>query len=480
MRKHGVQPGCAPGGHALYQRRERKPFHRFSEKDSALTTQTVSTRNIVAAVIGNALEWYDFFVFAFMVPILSRLFFPSNPDNPDDNINRILMTTAVFGVGFFMRPVGGILLGLYGDRKGRKAAMVLVTSLMAVAIALITLAPTYAAVGVLAPLFIVLARLLQGFATGGEFGASTALLIELAPPGKRGFYGSWQMTGQVLALLVGATAGTLITELFTEQELMDWAWRLPFALGLLIVPVALYIRRHVDEPEVFKQVQADHASGKTRQLGILEILRTHARETLVGMGLVITATVSIYITFIYLVTYATVTLQLPMRDAFMVQMAGAAMMAVVTPFFGALSDRVDRRMLLMGALMGYLAVLYPLYAWLTDGPTTQKLLITQLVVCAFVAIFFSVFSTLMAELFPPQVRSTGMSMAYNLAVMVFGGFAQFIVTWLIRATGSPMAPAFYVMFGVALGLLAAFFVRNPAPSSAAQAAPDTTVSPRPL
>ncbi|HBY37743.1 MAG TPA: MFS transporter, partial [Delftia acidovorans] len=181
--------------------------------DPALTKQTVSTRNIVAAVIGNALEWYDFLVFAFMTPIVAKLFFPSNPDNPDDNINRILMTTAVFGVGFFMRPVGGILLGLYGDRKGRKAAMVMVTGLMAVAIALITLAPTYAAVGILAPLFIVLARLLQGFAAGGEFGTSTALLIELAPPGKRGFYGSWQMAGQMLALLIGAATGTLITEI---------------------------------------------------------------------------------------------------------------------------------------------------------------------------------------------------------------------------------------------------------------------------
>jgi MFS family permease len=155
-----------------------------------------------------------------------------------------------------------------------------------------------------------------------------------------------------------------------------------------------------------------------------------------------------------------VTLKLPMRDAFMVQMAGAALMVVIMPFFGALSDRVGRRMLTIGSLIGYLVVLYPLYAWLTDGPTVQKLLITQLVVCVFVAVFFGVFSTVMAELFPPQVRSAGMSMAYNVAVMIFGGFAQFIVTWLIRSTGSPMAPAFYVMFGVTLGLFAAFFIKD--------------------
>lgn len=422
--------------------------------------QAVPKRNILAAVIGNALEWYDFLVFAFMTPIVAKLFFPSNPADPSDNINQILLTTAVFGVGFFMRPVGGIVLGLYGDRKGRKAAMVMVTGLMAVAIALITLAPTYAAVGLLAPMFIVMARLLQGFAAGGEFGTSTALLIELAPADKRGFYGSWQMTGQMTALLLGAAIGTLITDIFTQEQLMDWAWRLPFAFGLLIVPVAIYIRRNVEEPEAFKQLKAAQAAGTVKQIGVLEMLRTYRRETLVGMGLVVTCTVSIYITFTYLVTFSTVTLKLPLHDTFLVQMAGAALMVVLMPFMGAWSDRVGRRPLLIGSLLGYMVVLLPLYAWLTNEPSVSKLMIVQMIISVFVAAFFGVFSTVMAEMFPANVRSVGMSMAYNVAVMIFGGFAQFIVTWLIRTTGSPMSPAYYVMFGVALGLLASFFVRE--------------------
>ncbi|NMM81294.1 MFS transporter [Acidovorax sp. SRB_14] len=423
-----------------------------------MPTPAVQKRSILAAVIGNALEWYDFLVFAFMTPIVAKLFFPSNPADPSNNLNQILLTTAVFGVGFFMRPVGGIVLGLYGDRKGRKAAMVMVTGLMAVAIALITVAPTYAAVGLLAPLFIVLARLLQGFAAGGEFGTSTALLIELAPTGQRGFYGSWQMTGQMMALLIGAAIGTLITDIFTPEQLMAWAWRIPFAMGLLIVPVAIYIRRHVEEPEAFQRLQAAKAKGEVKNVGLLEMLRTHTRETLVGMGLVVTATVSIYITFTYLVTYSTVTLKLPLHDTFLVQMAGAALMVVLMPFAGAWSDRVGRRPLVTGSLIGYLAVLYPLYAWLTSDPSIARLMAVQVVVCLFVSVFFGVFSTVLAELFPANVRSIGMSMAYNIAVMVFGGFAQFIVTWLIRETGSPMAPAFYVMFGVALGVIASFFI----------------------
>lgn len=424
------------------------------------TSAVSKKKSILAAVIGNALEWYDFLAFAFMTPIVAKLFFPSNPADPDNNINQILLTTAVFGVGFFMRPVGGIVLGLYGDRKGRKAAMVMVTGLMAVAIALITFAPTYAAVGIAAPLFIVLARLLQGFAAGGEFGTSTALLIEMAPPGKRGFYGSWQMTGQMMALLLGAAAGTLITEIFTQAQIMAWAWRLPFAFGLLIVPVAIYIRRNVEEPEAFVKMKAAQAAGTVREATLGEMLKNHMRETLVGMGLVVTLTVSIYITFTYLTTFSTVTLKLPLRDTFLVQMASAAFMIVLMPLWGAWSDRVGRRPLMIGSLIGYLLVLYPAYSWLTSEPSIARLLVAQLSICVFVSVYFGVFSTVIAELFPANVRSLGMSLAYNIAVMIFGGFAQFIVTWLIRATGSPMAPAYYVMFGVMVGLVAAFFIRD--------------------
>ncbi|UST56102.1 MFS transporter (plasmid) [Comamonadaceae bacterium OTU4NAUVB1] len=426
-----------------------------------MQTNAVSKKkSILAAVIGNALEWYDFLAFAFMTPIVAKLFFPNNPADPDNNINQILLTTAVFGVGFFMRPVGGIVLGLYGDRKGRKAAMVMVTGLMAVAIALITFAPTYAAVGIAAPLFIVLARLLQGFAAGGEFGTSTALLIEMAPPGRRGFYGSWQMTGQMIALLLGAAAGTLITEVFTQAQIMAWAWRLPFAFGLLIVPVAIYIRRNVEEPEAFVRMKAAQAAGTVRQATLGEMLKNHLRETLVGMGLVVTLTVSIYITFTYLTTFSTVTLKLPLRDTFLVQMTSAAFMIVLMPLWGALSDRVGRRPLMIGSLIGYLLVLYPAYSWLTSEPSIMRLLVAQLSICVFVSVYFGVFSTVIAELFPANVRSLGMSLAYNIAVMIFGGFAQFIVTWLIRATGSPMAPAYYVMFGVVVGLVAACFIRD--------------------
>ncbi len=232
----------------------------------------------------------------------------------------------------------------------------------------------------------------------------------------------------------------------------------------MIVPIAIYIRRNVDETDAFKQIKEEErlaaVRGEVQRLSLGQMLKTHTRETLIGVGLVVTATVSIYITFTYLVTYSTQILKLPLNQTFLVQMAGAALMVLLTPFMGAWSDRVGRRPIVIGSLIGYLIVLYPLYHWLSDAPSIGRLLTVQVVVCLFVSAFFGVFSTVMAELFPARVRSVGLSLAYNVAVMIFGGFAQFIVTWLIKTTGSPMAPAYYVMFGVALGLVAAFYMRD--------------------
>ena len=215
---------------------------------------------VAAAVVGNALEWYDFIIFGFLTVIIARLFFPA-----DSQDASLLLTTATFGVGFFMRPVGGILLGVYADHKGRKSALLLIIVLMTIAIAMIGFAPTYAAIGVGAPLIIVLARLLQGLATGGEFASATSFLVETAPANRRGFYGSWQMVGQGLAVLIGALLGALITRTLTPQALDSWGWRIPFLLGLIIGPIGLFIRRHLQETEAF--VEARQAASIRQSFG---------------------------------------------------------------------------------------------------------------------------------------------------------------------------------------------------------------------
>ncbi|WP_425129402.1 MFS transporter [Burkholderia gladioli] len=410
---------------------------------------------VIAAVIGNALEWYDFTVFSFMVVVIAELFFPSSSEYAS-----LLLTTATFGVAFFMRPIGGIVLGLYADRAGRKAALSLVILLMTAGIFLIAAAPTYAAIGIGAPLLIVFGRLLQGFSAGGEFGSATAMLIEAAPRGRRGFYGSWQMSSQSAALLVGALVGTLVTHGLSSEALHAWGWRVPFLLGLLIGPIGYYLRRHLADSEVFL---ASKASARRVTLG--EVFAQHGREVLCGLGSVIALTVTIYVLISYLPTFAVKQLKLPYAESFYAVIVGGLLLTVLTPLAGAWSDRIGRKTLSLWSLVATLVLIYPLFIWLDAAPSVGRLVLVQGLLAITLSGYYGPFGAMIAELFPAQVRSTGLSLAYNVAVMLFGGFGQFIVTWLIKATGTPLAPTYYVMAGLALSVIAVACMPRRAPGS---------------
>jgi MFS transporter, MHS family, proline/betaine transporter len=353
-----------------------------------------------------------------------------------------------------MRPVGGILLGIYSDHYGRKSALLLIIILMTAAMAMIGFAPTYAAIGVAAPLIIVLARLLQGFATGGEFASATTFLIESAPPHRRGFYGSWQMVGQGLAVLIGALLGALVTRNFSPEALDSWGWRIPFLFGLVIGPVGLFIRRHMEETDAFLEAR----SARTPNHGFAAAVSAHLKEVFVCMGLVTAGTISFYVILIYMPTFARTQLHLPLDEAFLAQSISLACMIVLIPLFGALSDRIGRKPILIGSLALYFLLVYPLFRWLHASPSFNNLATVQIVLCSLLGAFYGPISTAVAEQFATIARSTGLGIAYNLAVMIFGGFAQFFVTWLIEVTGSPIAPSFYVMFGAAAGITAGFFL----------------------
>ena len=404
---------------------------------------------IAAAVIGNALEWYDFIVFGFFAVIISRLFFPT-----DSQYASLLFTTATFGVGFFMRPVGGILIGICADRQGRKAALLVVIASMTVAIALIAFAPTYAAIGIGAPLIIVVARLLQGFSAGGEFASATAFLIESAPAGRRGFYGSWQMVGQGLAVLIGAILGAVLTKTLSPEAIDNWGWRIPFLFGLIIGPVGLYIRNSLAETQAF--LQSDQTSQSRMARG--RVLASHIKQILVCFGIVVSGTISFYVILVYIPTFARTQLQLPLDQAFLAQAIGLACEVALIPICGALSDRIGRKPVMIASLLLSLLVTYPLFVWVSSNPSFSSLLVMQVVLCGLFGIGNGPVSTALGEQFPTRVRSTALAIGYNVAVMLFGGFAQFFVTWLIHATGTPIAPAFYLMFGSAVGLFAVLFL----------------------
>ena len=407
-------------------------------------------KQVAAAVLGNALEWYDFVVFGMLTVIIADLFFPG-----DDPYISLLKTTAVFGVGFVMRPVGGLIMGVYADRKGRKAAMQVIIALMTLSLVTIAFAPTYASIGYGAPALIVFARLLQGFATGGQYAIATSFLVEVAPPGRRGLYGSMTQVGQVLAALGGASAGMFLSVMLTPEQTHAWGWRLPFAVGLLIAPVGVYIARHLEESDAF----LDHQKSQTKALPLFTMLHENLRGVLVTFGLVICGTITYYVILIAMPTFAQHQLGIPSEQAFQVQVTALVTLLILTPVAGWLADRFALRPLLMLGSAAMLLVVLPLFHRVHELPNFANLMWLQVTVCALFAFYFGAVATAVAEQFPAGVRSTGLSLAYNLAVMLFGGFAQTIVAWLTHTTGDPYAAAYYVMFGAAVGLTAACFVR---------------------
>lgn len=423
------------------------------------TDKSISRRRqIIAAVVGNTLEWYDFIVYGFMTSIISKLFFPAD----GNEFISLLMATATFGVGFFMRPVGGVLLGIYADRKGRKAAMQLIMAIMALVSLLIACAPPYAAIGMAAPLLIVLARLLQGFATGGEYASATAFLVEAAPADQRGLYGSWQLVGQMLAILGGAGMGALITHNLDQGQLESWGWRLPFLIGLLIAPVGWWVRRHMDETEAFIEASQPQATAP----GLGGQLQQNRRNILLTIGLTIPGTAGFYVLLVNMPGYVHRQFGLPLDQAFAIQMLAVAWMTILIPFSGAWSDRIGRRPLLLWPYFIFLLMVYPGFAWLADAPSMGRLLVVQLLFCTLLGLAFGPAPTAVSELFPVRVRSTGVSIGYNLAVMIFGGFAPFIVTWLAGSTGSPIAPVYYLLLSTALGVIACYFLPRGRPATA--------------
>jgi MFS transporter, MHS family, proline/betaine transporter len=407
-------------------------------------------RQLAACVIGNVLEWYDFIVFGLLTVVISRLFFPTN-----SQYASLLLTTATFGVGFVMRPVGGLLLGIYADRKGRKASLLLIIGLMTIAMGMIAVAPTYSAIGIAAPLMIVLARLLQGFATGGEFSCATTFLVEIAPPHRRNFYGSWQMFGLGSAVLIGTLLGALVTRGLTPEALESWGWRVPFLFGLIIGPVGLYIRRHLEETQDFVAIRG----AQTGAFGTT--LAGHFKEMVVCFGLSGGPSIQFYILLVYMPTFASTQLHLPLSAALIAQAAGLAFLVLMVPLAGALADRIGPKRIMIGAFVLYLALAYTLFSWVHERPSLGHLMTMQIVLCSLLGAFYGPYATVLVEQFPARIRSTGLAIPYNLGVMVFGGFAQFFVTWLMHVTGSPIAPVFYLMFGVTIALMALIFIKEP-------------------
>ncbi|HWM48180.1 MAG TPA: MFS transporter [Xanthobacteraceae bacterium] len=402
--------------------------------------QTQRVRAVAAASIGNALEWFDFAVYGFFAVVMAKLFFPTG----NDTIS-LLVTLATFGVTFFMRPLGAIIIGNYADRHGRKAALTLTIGMMMAGTGVIALAPTYASIGLLAPTLIVVARLLQGFSAGGEFGSATAFLAEQNPT-RRGFYASWQFASQGLTTILATGFGATLAGLLTQEQLEAWGWRVPFFFGLLIGPVAYYIRTRLDETTEFRSIAA--ASTPLR-----ETVATKRANLLVGFGLVVLTTVATY-TVLFMPTYAVRELGLPASGSYLAALLTGALQFVLVPIVGTLTDRHGRFPIAFVSAVALLLAIYPMFAWLAAAPTLATLLAVQGIIGVLIAGYMGGIPALLSELFPTRLRTTGLSISYSLGVAVFGGFAPFINAWLIAATGSKLAPSFYLMLAAAISATA--------------------------
>jgi MFS transporter, MHS family, proline/betaine transporter len=420
---------------------------------AALRTPAAKTRAIVATSIGNMLEWYDFTVYALFAGYIAANFFPGS-----DPGTQLVETFLFFGLGFVVRPLGAVLVGNFGDRAGRKAALTLTILLMAAGTGIIAFSPTYATIGMGAPLLLLLGRVLQGFSAGGEVGGATAYLLETADPQKRGRVASWLEASMGMANVLGALTAFTVTTWLSKAEVQAWGWRIPFIFGLAIAPVGLYLRRSLDETEAF---QAE-AGRRRREQGrprapLLQIFRNHGRSLFVGFCVAVLWAVAVYVLMIYLPTYVQRpdTFNFSAKQAFGASLIGNIPFVIGCVWFGTLSDRVGRRRSLFISAVLLLLFVMPLFMWLKADPTLPTLIVVQCIVCILVASFVGVAPAALSEIFPTGVRSTGTSLVYNGAFTLFGGFAPMLLTWATqRAGGSLYAPAWYVMLAAAVALIA--------------------------
>jgi MFS family permease len=399
------------------------------------------TMAVAAAITGNTLEWFDFTVFNLFSIYIAKAFFPA-----DSELTSLLLALATYGVGFVLRPVGAIILGQHADRVGRRAALTLIIFLMSIGSAIIAFTPTYAQIGPLAPALIVLARLIQGFSVGGEMGGATAYLIETAPANRRGLYASWQYAGQAGAALGGSLLVTLLSHRLGAAVLYDWGWRIPFILGLSIAPIGLYLRSHVPESPVML------AGGPPSGRAPLTVLWRDHRPALVrSFGLTIQLTACTYLLVIYMPTFVVHALGVSTEVAFTASSVASLMYLVMNPIAGRLSDSVGRPRQLLAASLLLAVLVYPAFLLIVQHPSAPVLAIVAGAMAAILALYTGPAASAVGEMFPPAVRSTGLSLSYNVAVPIFGGFAPYFVTRF--DTGDHLTPAYY-MIACALPTLA--------------------------
>jgi MFS transporter, MHS family, proline/betaine transporter len=397
------------------------------------------------------MEWYDFAVYAYFASVISDVFFPGKS-------SALLYTFATFGVGFVMRPLGGIVFGYFGDKVGRRSTLTWSVMLMAIATFAMGLIPSYAEIGTWAPVLLVVFRLVQGFSVGGEYAGSTSFMVEYANPRRRGLIGSMQSVSVFVSLLVGSGAGTLITSVLSKEAVHSYGWRIPFLVGVLLGVAGLYFRLKIEDTPLFRELKETRgvSSAPLKDVG-----RNEFRAMGRVLGLSTFFTVAFYLLLTYLPTYLSKELGMALPTSLAVTSVGIAWATVLAPIAGALSDRVGRKPLLAVSAASFIVFTYPLFMMMTAG-STALIIIAILILMVPLSLLYGTAPTTFTELFPTNVRYSGFSVPYNIATAAFGGFAPFIATLLIKVTGDQLSPTFYLIAAAIVGLLTVLTFRETA------------------
>ncbi|WP_130972157.1 MFS transporter [Klebsiella quasipneumoniae] len=418
-------------------------------------TQQPTRAGTVGAILrvtsGNFLEQFDFFLFGFYATYIARTFFPA-----ESEFAALMLTFAVFGSGFLMRPIGAVVLGVYIDRIGRRKGLMVTLAIMGCGTLLIALVPGYQTIGVLAPILVLVGRLLQGFSAGVELGGVSVYLSEIATPGNKGFYTSWQSASQQVAIIMAALIGYALNATLEHEEIAAWGWRIPFFIGCLIIPLIFVLRRSLQETEEFLQ--------RKHRPDTKEILTTIARNWRIitaGTLLVAMTTTTFYFITVYTPTYGRAVLHLSARDSLLVTMLVGISNFIWLPIGGAISDRIGRRPVLMGITVLALLTTWPVMHWLTAAPDFTRMTLVLLWFSFFFGMYNGAMVAALTEVMPVYVRTVGFSLAFSLATAIFGGLTPAISTALVELTGDKSAPGWWLMCAALCGFIATalLFVR---------------------
>ncbi|PJR67474.1 MFS transporter [Klebsiella sp. K-Nf6] len=416
------------------------------------TTSLMSTRDRIGAILrvtsGNFLEQFDFFLFGFYATYIAHTFFPASSE-----FASLMMTFAVFGAGFLMRPIGAIVLGAYIDKVGRRKGLIVTLSIMATGTFLIVLVPSYQTIGLWAPLLVLIGRLLQGFSAGAELGGVSVYLAEIATPGRKGFYTSWQSGSQQVAIMVAAAMGFALNAVLEQSAISGWGWRIPFVFGCLIVPFIFVLRRKLEETQEF--------TARRHHLAMRQVFATllaNWQVVIAGMMMVAMTTTAFYLITVYAPTFGKKVLMLSASDSLLVTLLVAISNFFWLPVGGALSDRFGRRPVLIAMTLLALATAWPALTMLANAPSFLMMLSVLLWLSFIYGMYNGAMIPALTEIMPAEVRVAGFSLAYSLATAVFGGFTPVISTALIEYTGDKASPGYWMSFAAVCGLLATCYL----------------------